>query len=142
MKKLSFIVLALALIVGLAGCANGLHDGPSSLTINIPAATSPYGSATTSVTLTDASFADGLAIDGSLFSWCGGSAVTLSGYGPAYTITATSVAANDSWTAGQAPAALSGYNGWAKLKIDGREAWIGFNTNQATTFSWANSVVK
>lgn len=138
MKKLSFILLAMALIVGLAGCANGLHDGPSTLTIVIPAATSSFGSATTSVTITDANFANGETIDGSLFSWCGGSAVTLSGYGPAYTITATSSSTADGWIAAQAPATLSAYTGWAKLKINGVEAWIGFNTNQATTFSWAN----
>ena len=110
------------------GAANGFKDG-------------------TEVKITGVG-SDGLKLDGSLFSWCGGGPVTLTGDGPDYVIDGTCNAYPD-WVKnqnlyqnvnegdGKGKGLPKGTDVVAKLKI-GAEGWICFKNGESYTFDWNN----
>ena len=81
-------------------------------------------------------------IDGSLFSWCGGSVVAIDATHDCE-VEANWTGAGDAanaWVAEQQPAdVVTGADAWAKLKCSaGGEGWIPYSTTGEFTYSWAN----
>lgn len=118
----------------------------SKIVITIPEST---GYKTSTLTITGIG-SDGTSVDGSLFSWAGGSVVTLSGAGPVYEITANCTGGYPEWCAKQnlfqndkegdgAGLGLPvGTDCTAKFKIGGAEGWVCFAQGGSYTFDWAN----
>lgn len=118
----------------------------SKIVITIPEST---GYKTSTLTITGIG-SDGTSVDGSLFSWAGGSVVTLSGAGPVYEITANCTGGYPEWCAKQnlfqnkkegdgAGLGLPvGTDCTAKFKIGGAEGWVCFTQGGSYTFDWAN----
>ena len=77
--------------------------------------------------------------DGSLFSWCGGTAQAIEATDCEITADWTGAEAN-TWVAEQQPAdAVAGADAWAKLTCSaGGEGWIPYSTTGEFTYSWAN----
>ena len=79
-------------------------------------------------------------IDGSLFSWCEGSAQTLKATDCEVTAD-WSGAEKNTWVAEQQPTdVVTGADAWAKLTFsaDGSEGWVPYSTTGEFTYSWAD----
>ena len=142
MKKIILAALTVLMMFTFVGCSGALHDGPATIVI-----TFKDGGV---LTLTDCG-GPGIKVDGSPFSWTGGSSVTLEGYGPVYNITENGSGLPDwavnqnPWTGtdtGSNPTAGSigdypaGFDAPAKLAIDGVEAWVPYKKGGDATYSW------
>lgn len=122
-----------------------------SIEITIPASTG-YNESTLIITGVGS---DGTVVNGSLFGWCGGSEVTLSGTGPVYKITANGKKSSaDGWVPAQnkyqnkndgdglGDGFPLGTNYAAKFSIGGTEGWVCFNNGGSYSFDWANLKTK
>ena len=118
----------------------------SMIVINIPESTG-YKASTLTITGIGA---DGTIVNGSLFSWCGGKEVTLSGAGPIYKIDANCAGGYPSWVEDEnlytnkdskgngGKGFPIGSNKAAKFSIGGTEGWVCFSEGGSYTFDWAN----
>lgn len=136
MKK---IVLALfaaaAMFFGLTGCSGDLHDGPATVVLTVPASNATFAGSV--ITLTNVG-GNGLKVDGSFFSWDGGSSTELTGFGPEYQLT-TNGHNTASWIAEQSPFTGNypdGADSTAKLKFGAEEGFICFKKGGTYTFDW------
>lgn len=133
MKKLLSIFAAVALLLGLASCDGDLHQEASVTIVN------SYDNSEVTITGVGGS---GVVVDGSPFSWNGGSAVTLSGFGPDYKINATADnTGNGDWVSTQTPFTgnyPTGADSSMKLKFGSVEGWICYKKGGSYTFAWTD----
>ncbi len=131
MKKIILTALAVLMMFGLVGCSGDLHDGPATIVISFK-----DGGV---LTLTDCG-GPNVVVDGSPFSWNGGTSVKLEGYGPVYNISATADNfGNGDWVSSQSPflgAYPEGFDASAKLAIAGTEAFVPYKKGGNATYSW------
>ena len=128
MKKIILAALAVLMMLCFVGC--GEHIVSS-----------------TKITFKDGSVLElvgvgsvGMVIDGSPFSWTGGSAATVEGSGYSYTVTENGDN-GQSWVSTETPfngAYPEGFDASAKLKIGSEEGWVPYKVGGSVSFVWNN----
>ena len=134
MKKIILTALTVLMMFAFVGCSGDLHD----IVYNVTSIEITFKDGGV-LTLTDCGGA-GVTVDGSPFSWNGGTSVTLEGDGPVYKVTATADNfGNGVWALFESPfhnKYPEGFNSSAKLSIGGVEGFVPYKKGGNATYSW------